>query len=80
MLLFRFYLNLIKYAEGFLEDNKSKFIPTEEDLNPNTKFINNRIFSILLKDEILIKKLSRVSVIWRKGDLDIIRESICTSY
>ena len=74
IVIISFLFELKKYAEAFLEDNKSKFIPTEEDLNPNTKFINNRIFSILLKDEILIKKLSKVSVIWRKGDLDIIRK------
>lgn len=74
IVIISFLFELNKYAVAFLEDNKSKFIPTEEDLNPNTKFINNRIFSILLKDEILIKKLSRVSVFWRKGDLDIIRK------
>ena len=74
IIIISFLFELHKYAKGFLEGNKSKFIPTDEDLNPNTKFINNRIFSILLKDEIITKKLSKVSVIWRKGDLDIIRK------
>ena len=74
MIIISFLFEIHKYAKGFLEDNKSKFIPTKEDLNPNKKFINNRIFSILFKDEILLKKVSRVSVIWRKGDLDIIRK------
>ena len=74
IIIISFLFELHKYAEDFLENNKSKFIPTEEDLNPNKKFIKNRIFSILLKDEILLKKVSRVSLIWRKGDLDIIRK------
>ena len=74
IIIVSFLFEIHRYAEGFYEDNKSKFIPTEEDLNPNTKFLNNRIFSILLKDEILTKKTSRVSVIWRKGDLDIVRK------
>ena len=74
IIIISFLFEIHKYAEGFYEDNKSKFIPTEEDLNPNTKFVNNRIFSILLKDEILAKKTSRVSLIWRKGDLDIVRK------
>ena len=74
IIILSFLFELHKYATGFLEDNKSKFIPTDEDLNPNTKFINNRVFSILLKDQILLKKTSKASVIWRKGDLDIIRK------
>ena len=57
IIIVSFLFEIHKYAEGFYEDNKSKFIPTEEDLNPNTKFINNRIFSILLKDEILKENL-----------------------
>ena len=63
-----------KFATVFFEDNKFKFIPTEEDLNPNTKFINNRVFSILIEDKELFKKANINSRVLRKSDLDIIRK------
>ena len=39
VIIFSFLLELHKFAKGFFEDNKFKFIPTEEDLNPNTKYV-----------------------------------------
>ena len=73
-IIISFVLEIHKYAADFMEDNKSKYIPTEDDLNPNTKFINNRIISVFKEDDILMKKVSRLSGIWRKGDLDVIRK------
>ena len=74
VIIFSFLLELHKFAQVFFEDNKFKFIPTEEDLNPNTKFINNRVFSILIEDEELFKKANINSRVLRKSDLDIIRK------
>lgn len=34
-------------AEFRLEENKKKLLPTEEDLNPNLKFVQNRLISML---------------------------------
>jgi transcription antitermination protein NusB len=34
-------------AENKIEEAKNKLQPTREDLNPNMKFVNNRIFSII---------------------------------
>ena len=36
-------VDLRYYAENKLEQRKNKYIPTKEDLNPNTKFIRNQI-------------------------------------
>ena len=36
-------LETFKYAENYFEDNKKKFLPSSEDLNPNTKFTDNFI-------------------------------------
>ncbi len=74
VIIFSFLLELYKFAQGFLEDNKFKFIPTEEDLNPNTKFINNRVFSILIEDKELLKKVDINSRVLTKSDLDVIRK------
>ena len=48
------------FAEDFQEDAKKKKLPSDEDLNPNTKF-NNRVVSILSKDQILIKKNNKTN-------------------
>jgi len=49
--LYIYFLNLIKVqkeiAEHKIELAKSKNFPTKEDLNPNLKFVNNKVFSIL---------------------------------
>lgn len=37
-----FLVELVDFAEGRQEEAKNKFLPTEEDLNPNSKFIHNR--------------------------------------
>ena len=43
VVLFSFILELHRYASEFMEENKSKYIPTDDDINPNTKFLTNKI-------------------------------------
>jgi len=74
LVIFSFILEIHKFAVDFLEDNKSKYIPTDEDLNPKMKFVNNRVIIAMQQDELLMKKTARLSAIWRKGELDIIRK------
>jgi N utilization substance protein B len=80
IIIISFIIELHTYATDFLEENKTKYIPSKEDLNPNTKFLNNRIITALKKDELLNKKVSRISSIWRKNDLDIIRKVFVEMY
>ncbi len=37
-----FLIKTIDFARNRIEESKHKFLPTEEDLNPNTRFIDNR--------------------------------------
>ena len=74
LVIFSFILEIHKFAVDFIEDNKSKYIPTDEDLNPKMKFVNNRVIIAMQQDELLMKKTARLSAIWRKGELDIIRK------
>ncbi|GAB4315593.1 MAG: transcription antitermination factor NusB [Bacteroidales bacterium] len=34
---------IVAFARKRMEENKKKFFPTEEDLNPNTRFVDNRV-------------------------------------
>ena len=80
VLLLSLLVEINSFADQFLEDNKTKYIPSAEDLNPNTKFVNNRVIEILQEDEIFMKKMKRLSGIWRKGDIDIVRKLFVDIY
>jgi len=38
-------------AERRIEDNKKKILPTEDDLNPNMKFVDNKVVALLESNE-----------------------------
>ena len=38
-----FILEMVEFARVRMEESKKKFFPTEEDLNPNTRFVDNFI-------------------------------------
>jgi N utilization substance protein B len=80
VLLLSLLVEINSFADQFLKDNKTKYIPSAEDLNPNTKFVNNRVIEILQEDEIFMKKMKRLSGIWRKGDIDIVRKLFVDIY
>ena len=65
---------LYNHAYNFFEDNKNKFLPKEEDINPNKKFIDNLFFRFFLSDKKMIKKLENFSAFWISNDHDIIRK------
>jgi len=53
--LFYFLLSLIVeiqfYAEKKIETSKNKFLPSDEDLNPNMKFINNSLIDFIKSND-----------------------------
>ena len=68
------FLFLFRHADSFFEDNKNKFLPKDEDLNPNKKFIDNFFYDFFLSNKILMTKLEKFSVFWNDNDHDIIRK------
>lgn len=76
-----FLCELVRYSEKKIEDAKSKFYPTEQELNPNTKFVSNRIISQLSANRSLQKQISRYRISWHdqeemmKQAFAVIRES-----
>ena len=69
-----FLLFLFRHAENFFEDNKSKFLPKDEDINPNLKFIQNSFFKFFLKNKNQILVYEKFSVFWNDNDHDIVRK------
>lgn len=50
-LLLLLLIDIRDFAQLRIDTNKEKFIPTHEDLNPNTRFIDNPVFSIIENNE-----------------------------
>ena len=68
------FLFLYKHADNFFEENKNKFLPKDDDINPNKKFIDNLFFKFFLSDKSLISKLEKYNLFWNDNDHDIIRK------
>ena len=68
------FLFLFRHADSFFEDNKNKFLPKDEDLNPNKKFLDNFFYDFFLSNKTLMTKLEKFSVFWNDNDHDIIRK------
>ena len=46
-----FLLFLFRHAQNFFEENKSKFLPKDEDINPNLRFIDNSFYKFFFKNK-----------------------------
>ncbi len=68
-----FWVELKQFAERRIEENKLKHLPTEEDLNPNLKFINNRILNVLENNVHLMKLVKQYKISWDDSREDFIR-------
>ncbi|HKJ42565.1 MAG TPA: transcription antitermination factor NusB [Sunxiuqinia sp.] len=66
--LYHFLLDLVvqinKHAEAVIELRKKKHFPTEEDLNPNTRFIRNQLIYQLSTNDSLNKYLEQSKLSW----------------
>jgi N utilization substance protein B len=58
------FSELKSIAENRMEENKKKILPSDEDLNPNTKFVNNAIIAMLENDRALRKISEERKVNW----------------
>ena len=66
-------MELKQFAERRIEENKHKHFPAEEDLNPNMKFVNNRILKALDDNKHLMKLEEQYKINWADSREDFIR-------
>lgn len=67
-----FLVETKRFAENRIEENKRKNFPTEEDLNPNMRYVNNRVLAALENNRDLCKEEERLKINWADHQ-DIIR-------
>lgn len=62
--LLQLLVEVADYAQTRIDIGKQKYLPTPEEKNPNTKFVENQIVSILRNNEQLRKRLHQNSLSW----------------
>jgi len=59
-----FLVEVSRFAVKRMEENKTKFYPTADDLNPNLKFINNKVNALLESNKDFLKKEELYKINW----------------
>ncbi len=67
-----FLVETKRFAENRIEENKHKNFPTAEDLNPNMRYVENRILQALENNKDLRKEEERLKINWSNHQ-DIVR-------
>lgn len=62
--LMRLPVELTHIQEMRIDEARNKYLPTEEELNPNMKFVNNRLVARLAEDEQLQQFAQENTVTW----------------
>lgn len=63
-LLLYLIVNVQRYAEHRIELGRKKMLPTEEDLRPNLKFVNNRAIAQIASSDKLLDYLTAQKIGW----------------
>lgn len=64
---------IVEFARQRIEDNKQKFLPTEEDLTPNMRFAENQLINKLEVNRQLNRLTGDYHIYW-KDEEDLIRK------
>ncbi len=67
------FTELHRFAAKRIEERKNKRLPSQEDLNPNTRFIDNELLIAFSNSESLQKKVEEYKISWVDND-DIIQK------
>lgn len=70
-----FLTEVVRFAEESLEVSKNKYIPTPDDLNPNTRFIDNEFVKLLDSNDDFRRKEAALKINW-KGAEEIVRKVV----
>jgi N utilization substance protein B len=58
-------IDIVLYAEERIDIARNKRIPTDEDLNPNTRFVDNGLLTQLRNNEQLLRFIEQHKLNWR---------------
>lgn len=64
--------NLHHVALIIIDENKNKRLPTQEDLTPNLRFVNNKLLNSIIENKDLKAQIEKRKISWQ-NDFDLIR-------
>lgn len=67
-ILMNLSVEVSKYANTVIERNKNKFVKEEQDINPNTFFVNNRIVRHIAENKQLSEGLDKSIFSWEDSE------------
>lgn len=67
-----FFIEVKRFAEQRVEDNKLKYYPTKDDLDPNLKFVQNKVFTLIENNKDFQRKEAAFKINWGQ-DQELIR-------
>lgn len=59
-----FLIEIFDFAKEKVDEGKNKLLPSQEDLEPNTKFINNRVIEKLRHNRDYVDNFNRLRINW----------------
>ncbi len=59
-----FLIELVDFSRKRMEDNKHKFFPTEDDLQPNTRFVENKFYNQMVNNRDLQFYIDKFKISW----------------
>lgn len=62
--IFKLMIELTKVHYEFIDAAKNKFLPTYEDLNPNTRLIDNKLISSIIENDNFLDQISKSPINW----------------
>jgi N utilization substance protein B len=68
-----FLIEIVDFAQKRMDENKLKFFPTEDDLNPSTRFIDNQVIRQLENNRDFRKHFDAYKINW-SGEEEMIRK------
>ena len=74
------FVLLVKYADEYYQQGKSKYLPSKEDLNPNLRFVKNKFVLSILNDDKLIDYIQKNMTFWTDNDYDVINKLFIELY
>jgi N utilization substance protein B len=57
-------IEIVDYADKRIEENRRKFYPTKEDMNPNTRFVDNRFIKQLADNKSYNANAEKYKISW----------------
>lgn len=68
LLYFLVFGEVVRLAENRIEDGKKKRLPSEADLNPNLKFVENKVIKLITENKALNSKSDQRKLNWINED------------